>query len=152
MKKEKIIFYFVFLLSITSLISCSSFIYTETNNQPNYNTNHIFFDVRWTLKSIKISDYEKLSFPLYGQNSTLTFSSSGSYSGKAICNTFFGKCIAEENNIKFSNATMTRVGCQNNIEELIMNTLSDTNNYTLYDKKLYLKRNSEVLMIYELNE
>ena len=153
-------FYIIYLVTFTSLVSCSSFIYTETNNQTNKNDisfvgdnirNDFLFDMKCTLISIKISDYEKLSFPLNGNYSTLKFSDNGSYSGKAICNTFYGKYILERNNIRFKNTMMTRMNCDNKTETLITNTLNEINNYTIDDKKLFLKRNTEILMIYQLN-
>jgi len=159
MRKE-LIFHIIFLVTLTNLVSCSSLLYTETNNQTinnnnssvnDENINNIFFNGQWTLKSIKISDYEKLSFPINGRNSTLKLSENGHYSGKAICNTFYGEYSMERNNIKFSHTMMTRVNCDNKTEELIIMTLGRIDSYSVSDKKLFLKRNTETLMIYELN-
>lgn len=159
MRKE-LIFHIIFLVTLTNLVSCSSLLYTETNNQTinnnnsivnDENINNIFFNGQWTLKYIKISDNEKLSFPINGRKSTLKLSENGHYSGKAICNTFYGEYFMERNNIKFSHTMMTRVNCDNKTEELIIMTLDRIDSYSVFDKKLFLKRNTETLMIYELN-
>lgn len=147
--------YIICILAISSLISCSSFIYTETNNQSNTENSvrmpDILSEIKCTLISIKINDYEKLSFPLNGNNSTLQFSNNGSYNGKAICNTFFGQYTLERNNLRFSTGSMTRVNCDNETENLIIKTLGEINNYTIDEKMLFLKRNAEILMVYKLN-
>lgn len=159
MRKE-IIFHIIFFVTLANLVSCSYLLYTETNNQTINNNNSIvnddnvnnyFFYGQWTLKTINISDYEKLSFPIYGMNSTLKLTENGHYSGIAICNTFYGEYLMERNYIKFSHNSMTRVNCYNKTEELIIMTLGRIDNYSVYDKKLFLKRNTETLMIYELN-
>ena len=159
--KKKLIFHTICLSTLINLVSCSSLLYTDTNIQQNsYNNrvlenenikNDILFNLNWTLISIKINAYENLSFPVNGSYSTLKFLNNGNYSGKAICNSFFGKFTLLKNNIKFANTIMTRVGCDNIKEDLIINTLNDINNFSVNDKKLYLKRNKEVLMIYKLN-
>ncbi len=157
MRKE-IIFHIIFFVTLANLVSCSSLFYAETNNQTinnfivnDNNINNISFYGQWTLKTIKISDYEKLSFPINGRKSTLKLTENGHYSGNAICNTFYGEYFMERSNIKFSHNMMTRVNCDNKTEELIIMTLGRIDNYSVYGKKLFLKRNTETLMIYELN-
>ena len=157
MRKE-IIFHIIFFVTLANLVSCSSLFYAETNNQTinnfivnDNNINNISFYGQWTLKTIKISDYEKLSFPVNGRKSTLKLTENGHYSGNAICNTFYGEYFMERSNIKFSHNMMTRVNCDNKTEELIIMTLGRIDNYSVYGKKLFLKRNTETLMIYELN-
>lgn len=152
--------YIICILAISNLVSCSSFIYTETNSQSSTEKTvtessirmpDILSETKCTLVSIKISDYKKLSFPLNGNNSTLQFSNNGSYNGKAICNTFFGQYTLERNNLRFTTGPMTRVNCDNETENLIIKTLGEINNYTIDEKMLFLKRNAEILMVYKLN-
>lgn len=156
--RKKRIYYIIFLVIFSNLVSCSSLLYTETNDQTinnsivtGENINDIFFSGQWTLKSIKISDYEKLSFPVNGKRSTLKLTENGHSSGSAVCNTFYGEYIREGSNLKFVHKMMTRVNCDNKTEDLIIMTLGRINNYSVYDKKQFLKHNSEVLMIYELH-
>ena len=156
------VFYIVCFVSLINLTGCFSFLCAETKIQFNDNVKEIvnansgvndgLLDMKWTLVSIKISDSESFSFSYNGNYSTLELSSNGSYSGKAICNTMFGNYTIVRNYIKFGNPSMTRVNCDNNTESLIRSTLGEINNYAVYDKKLFLKRDSEILMIYELNK
>lgn len=156
---RKLTLHIIQILIISNLVSCSSFFYTETNSQSGSekidveSSNvmpNVLSGIKCTLLSIKINDYEKLSFPFNGSNSTLKFSNNGSYSGKAICNTFFGQYTLDQSKIRFNLGAMTRVGCDNKTEDIIINTLAEINNYILDEKMLFLKRNSEILMVYKL--
>jgi len=158
--KKKLTLHLIYLLTISGLVSCSTYIYTGTNNQSNSEkidvesskvTPDILSNMKCTLVSIKISEYEKLLFPLNGNNSTLNFLNNGSYNGKAICNTFFGQYTLERNNLRFTTGPMTRVNCDNETENLIIKTLSEINNYAIDEKMLFLKRNAEILMVYRLD-
>jgi heat shock protein HslJ len=162
MKKE------IFIILITcwllaTLVSCSSFLYTSTNTQENtnnlanenenLNANDTIHYIKCSLLSIKTSAFEILSFPIRNNSSTLKISNNGNFSGFAFCNSFFGQYTKIGNNIKFGNCTMTRKGCgpDENIENIIMNSLGIVDNFSIENKQLLLKKGTEVIMVYQIN-
>lgn len=146
-----------------SLAGCSSFMSIETNSQADRNNiiqddeNSIVPDVNvymeCTLLSIRKSVFENLFFPVKNKNSTLKISNDRTFRGSAICNSFFGKYTKRGNKISFGNTSTTQVNCtdSNDIENLITRKLSEVNNFVIDNKRLLLKRDSEVLMIYRIN-
>lgn len=163
MKKEIFIILIVCGLSET-LVSCSSFLNTRTNTQENINNhanenenlsaNDTIHYIECSLLSIKTSAFENLSFPMRNNNSTLKISNNGSFSGLALCNSFFGKYTKTRNIIKFGACDMTKVGCgpDDKIEDLIMNSLGSIDNFSIENKQLLLKKDTEVIMIYQINK
>ncbi len=158
MKKE-IFIIFITCWLLATLVSCSSFLYTSTqentNNlaNENLNANDTIHYIKCSLLSIKTSAFENLAFPIRNNSSTLTIINNGSFSGFAFCNSFFGKYTKRENNIKFGNCTMTRKGCgpDDKIENIIMNSLGIVDNFSIENKQLLLKKGTEVIMVYQIN-
>jgi len=162
MRKEILIVLFTCGLLVT-LVSCSSYLYTSTSTQENINNvaneneelnaNETIHYIECSLLSIKTSAFENLSFPIRNNNSTLKISNNGNFSGFAFCNSFFGQYTKIGNNIKFGNPMMTRKGCgpDDNIEDIIMNSLAIVDNFSIENRQLLLKKDTEVIMIYQIN-
>ncbi|MDD3322290.1 MAG: META domain-containing protein [Paludibacter sp.] len=155
----KIFNFFICCGLFTALVSCSSFLLTETSFQEHENyvvsdnntLNDTILSMECSLLSIKTSAFENLSFPINNKKPSLTFINNGSFKGFALCNSFFGKYSKRGNSIKFRNSMMTRVNCgANDIESLITGTLSDVNNYSIKNNQLFLKRGSDVLMVFQI--
>ena len=144
------------------LVACSSFINTNTNLHQSHNNDiseymgFISKDtilIRCNLLSVKIGASKNLTFPFNGISSTLTINNKGRFSGFAVCNSFYGKYTRKENKIKFENDMSTQKNCirNNSIENIIMSTLGEINNYSIENKKLLLKKDTDLLMIYQIN-
>lgn len=144
------------------LIACSSVLSTGTTFQHSQN-NDVPEDmsliskdtilIKCNLLSVRISTYENLIFPLKDINPTLIISKNGRFSGFAVCNNFYGKYTKKGNIIKFENIIGTQKNCikDNYIESIIARTLGEINNYSIEDKKLLLKKDTDLLMIYQIN-
>nr|WP_321454023.1 META domain-containing protein [uncultured Carboxylicivirga sp.] len=152
---------------LLNTLACSTYHTIETNtqnklnlsgNQEGLNT----FNLNCELLSIIINPSEELVFPLKDAHPTLHLSD-GKYRGFSVCNSFFGKYTKEGNAIKFTGATTTMMNCIGNygfveplsgseLENLISSKLSATNNFSIEKNKLILKKDSNILMVYRIND
>ena len=162
MRKER----FIILITcglLATLVSCSPFLSIRINSQEDINNlanenenlyaNDTIHYIGCSLLSIKTSAFQNLSFPIRNNNSTLNISNNGSFSGFAFCNSFFGKYTQKGNNIKFGNIARTRKGCgpDDKIENIILNSLGIVDNFSIENKQLLLKKDTEIIMIYQIN-
>jgi heat shock protein HslJ len=152
---------------LISTLACSIYqaVETETQNETGIigiqgvlNT----FNLNCDLMIIKINTSKQLVFPLKDARPTLNLSD-GKYSGFNVCNSFYGNLAKEGNAIKFKGFTSSTKNCigdygfvesltGNDIENLVYRLLSEIDNYSIEQNKLILKKDSDVLMIYKINE
>jgi heat shock protein HslJ len=150
---------------LLSILSCSTYQSIETDSQSRLDLsgNQIIldrFNYSCELIFIQINSSHKLVFPSGSVRPTLKISD-GKYRGFGVCNSFYGKYVKKENEIKFTSEMATMVGCMkryhsiesltgNEIESLISEFLGQVDNYTIDKDNLILKQDSNTLMIYKI--
>jgi len=104
------------------------------------------------LNYIKVNEFEIMYFPYMGKTPTLGLNNNGSYEGFSSCNSFFGKYTIDEKNINFESPTSSSKLCHEVmiIEKTVFSVLHHINNYIIENNQLLLKRNDEILMVYDI--
>ncbi|MDR0230906.1 MAG: META domain-containing protein [Dysgonamonadaceae bacterium] len=146
----RLIICFILLLTIgacSTFFNGASFQATEIE-EPVKNDSII---MRCKVNYVKVNAVEKMYFPYMGKISTLSLNYNENYAGFASCNRFFGKYTIDGQNISFQYATSTSVACSEYIiEKAVFTALYNVNNYTIKDKQLLLKRDDEILIVYDI--
>jgi len=157
MKKKffKLIVCFNFLLTF---IACSSLrIERERVQTPEEIEDTIRKDsiILWCeLDWIKVNEFEIMYFPYMGKTPTLGLNNNGSYEGFSSCNSFLGKYTIDGKNINFESPTSSSKLCHEVmiIEKTVFSALRNINNYIIENNQLLLKRDDEILMVYNINQ
>ena len=152
------------LLIFTLACSIYQTVETETENKTDIIGNQgdiTTFNLNCDLMTIKINPSKELVFPLKDARPTLNLSD-GNFSGFSVCNSYYGQYIKKGNAIKFTSFTKSMRNCigdysfvepltGNDIENLVSSLLSEINNFSIEKKKLILKKDSDILMVYRIN-
>ncbi len=160
--KKHLLNYFI-CLGITFLTTACSLSLSVNNNIPQNTINDdpkdkslITMDtinLKCSLISVKINTHEDLTFPFGKIAPTLIIKNNGRFSGFGVCNSFFGKYTKKGNLIRFENTVSSQKNCIENIyiEDIITSTLGKIDSYSIEEKKLLLKKDGDILMIYRIN-
>lgn len=127
------------LLSITFVIlllsACNSLNKT-TETKKLENTN-------WVLISIG-NEKPSIENPI-----TLVFQQENKFSGKGVCNRYFGEYIQNEKQLKFQKVGSTKMACPNlSVESNYFNLLNLVESFEIKNKQLLLK-SKETTLIFE---
>lgn len=110
------------------------------------------FDTRlisnWKLYKIQKSG---ALFKVSNHVGNIQFTSDGGVNGKNTCNSFFGKCKANNGQIQFSDMGATKMYCENSMESEFMNALQQATSYKITKKYLYIMQGTTILMILAKN-
>ena len=146
---------YIISISITLLLS-------SCNTQFSYNKEYrteieyhedIPMDIinNWQLETFRATPSDH-SIKITGDKKapTLNVGNDGSVGGCDGCNTYGGKIIfVDENNFFFSDFFSTSKGCPSSLNQLFNESLRNVNNYSIEYGKLFLKRDSYLLMIFK---
>lgn len=102
---------------------------------------------KWKLS--KLGSYPSLLFdPKH--TPYLQIHNDGRFSGYSGCNSFFGKYTLKENLINFGSITSSASYCTEtaSLENIVLNTFRDIDNYSIEDNKLLLKNGGFILMYF----
>lgn len=155
----KILIYLLPCFLLYSLGACSSWQNIESTTASTYNSPNStsiipqeLTSVKWVLLNVRVNSKEAFIIPSLNNIPTLSFKEEGKFNGYSSCNSFFGEVIVEKNSIEFRQITSTQRGCGNTIglEETIFKALRRVDNYTIQNRKLFLKKNSDILLTYSL--
>jgi|GEM_PF-857604 heat shock protein HslJ len=105
----------------------------------------------WSLVSVRVKGGDKILTPDIDHIPTLKISSNGTISGTTGCNRFIGNVAVTENTLKFGGIVVTHVFCSDamEIENALLNTFNSVDNYTIENRLLLLKKNSEVYATFQ---
>lgn len=170
---KSILKYLIYFGLLLNILACSSFQYVESNppddikqNQNSITSESILYSCE--LLSMKVNAYEEIIFPLISNgmpqkiiSPTLNISSTGNFKGFSACNSFYGNYSREGNTIKFTDIISSLRSCNNEfgltkarrgneVERIIVQTLSIINTITIENEMLFLKKDSDILMTYKI--
>ncbi|QIK54007.1 META domain-containing protein [Dysgonomonas sp. HDW5B] len=156
---SKILIYILSCFLLYSLGACSSWQNIEYTTASTYNSPNSpsiipqeLTSIKWALLNVRANSKETFIIPSLNNILTLSFKEEGRFNGYSSCNSFFGEVVVEKNSIEFRQITSTQRGCARTmeVEETIFKALREVDNYTIQNRKLFLKKNSNILLTYSL--
>lgn len=136
------------------LVLCSLFILLAngcaSKRISDHTTNSDITTGEWILVSVRASIRHDFLSPELEYMPTLKIGDNGTYSGFDSCNRFSGKLVLGNDSIKFFPAISTLKACLDNfdVDNLLRTAFELVDNYSIKGDKLYLKKDSESMIIY----